>query len=66
MFIVAALQACDLVPVTYAPPDGDAAAKQFQCPEGPSCVYVFRDSNFGYRYPMPLAAASRPRHGLSS
>jgi S1-C subfamily serine protease len=52
---LAVLQGCVSVPVTYAPPERDAAAKQFQCPEGLSRVYVFRDSNFGYLYPMTLA-----------
>lgn len=43
------------MPVTYATPEADAEAKQFKCPEGLSRVYVFRDENFGYRYPLTLS-----------
>jgi hypothetical protein len=46
---------CIAVPVTYATPAADAEAKQFKCPEGMSRVYVFRDENFGYVYPLTLS-----------
>lgn len=53
--VLLGLGGCISVPVTYATPEADADAKQFKCPEGLSRVYVFRDENFGYRYPLTLS-----------
>ena len=53
--VLLGLGGCISVPVTYATPEADAEAKQFKCPEGLSRVYVFRDENFGYLYPLTLS-----------
>ena len=53
--VLLGLGGCISVPVNYATPEADAEAKQFKCPEGLSRVYVFRDENFGYLYPLTLS-----------
>ena len=53
--VILGLGGCISVPVTYATPEADAEAKQFKCPEGLSRIYVFRDENFGYLYPLTLS-----------
>ena len=53
--LVLSLGGCISVPVTYATPEADAEAKQFKCPEGLSRIYVFRDENFGYLYPLTIS-----------
>lgn len=46
---------CNLVPVTYAPPEADAEAKQFECPAGMGRVYVFRDEYVQWALPITLS-----------
>ena len=53
--LILSLGGCISVPVNYAAPEVDAEAKQFRCPEGLSRIYVFRDENFGYLYPLTLS-----------
>jgi hypothetical protein len=49
------LSGCAAPPINYAPVDRDSGAKDFTPPVGKASLYIYRNENFGFLVPMPVA-----------